>query len=162
MSLSTRERFIFSRRLLAAVCAGSLAFNIGCYSYQPVQSQPPAIASKVSIRLNDLGRETLASRVGPLMDRVEGRLLSNDSTSVRLSVSRVVNLRGDASNWIGEEVTVPKAAILGYEPRPFSKPRTIALIGAVVGVLALVALSISIAVSGQVPSEDPPGPVEPS
>jgi hypothetical protein len=145
---STRERSILTRRLLAAVCAGSLALNVGCYSYAPIQNQPPAVASKASIRLNDTGRAQLADRVGAMTDRIEGRIVSSDSTSVRMTVSRVVDLRGNGSNWLGEEITVPKAAILDYQERPFSRGRTVALVAGLIGGFVLVALSISALAGG--------------
>lgn len=153
---STRERSILTRRLLAAVCAGSLALNVGCYSYQPVQTQPPAAASRVSVRLSDGGRTEMASRVGASTDRIEGRLLSIDSTSIRMTVSRVIDVRGNASNWLGEEITVPKAAILDYQDRPFSRSRTVALVGAIIGGVVLAVLSLSLAVGGT-GTGDPPG-----
>lgn len=154
--LATRGFSRNTRRVLTGICFGSLALNIGCYSYLPVQSQPPAAAERVSLTINDRGRVLLAEKVGPILDRVEGRLIRMDSTNVVMSVTRVINLRGVASNWVGEEVTVPREGILGYQPRPFSKRRTVFLVGAIVGGIIVFALSLSLAVSGSGVDDGPP------
>lgn len=155
--LATRGFSRFTRRVLTGICAGSLALNIGCYSYQPVQSQPPQASERVSLTINDRGRVLLAEKVGPILDRIDGRLLRIDSTNVVLSVTRVTNLRGVSSNWVGEEVTIPREGILGYQARPFSRGRTAFLVGALVGGLIAIALSISLAVSGSGIPDDPGG-----
>ncbi len=79
-----------------------------------------------------------------------------DSTKVVLSVSRVIDLRGTASNWVGEEVTISRDGILGFQPRPYSRGRTAFLVGAIVGGIVLFALSLSLAVSGSGIKEVPP------
>lgn len=142
---------------MAVVCMGSVALQIGCYTYLPVQSQPPQTADRVSVSINDRGRVLLAERIGPLLDRVEGKVIRADSAVVVLAVSRVVPLKGDATNWIGEEVSIPRDAILGFQARPLSKPRTFALVGAVLGGLLALALSVSLAVSGTGPVDPAPG-----
>lgn len=155
-----RGQTLLSRRLLSAVCAGSLALQIGCYSYAPVQGQPPAKPDRISITLNDRGRTLLAERVGPLLDRIEGRFVSADSTNVVVAVSRVVNLRKEATNWTGEKVSIPREGILGYQDRPYSRSRTFALVGALVGGLVLVITSISLAVvAGSGKKDDPTPPI---
>jgi len=146
--LATRGFSRNARRVLTGICFGSLALNVGCYTYLPVQSQPPQVTERVSLTINDRGRVLLADKIGPILDRVEGRMISIDSTNVVLSVTRVINLRGVASNWVGEEVTVPREGILGFQPRPFSKRKTVFLVGAIVGGILAFALSLSLAVSG--------------
>ena len=145
---SASERSVLTRRLLSGLCAGAFAFQIGCYSFLPVQSELPVKADRISLTINDRGRVLLADRVAPLLDRIEGRLINADSANVTIAVSRVVNLRKDVSNWTGERVIVPREAILGFQDRPYSRSRTFALIGALIGGLVLLALSISLAVSG--------------
>ena len=157
MTVSSREYAPFTRRLLTGLCLGSLALNIGCYSYQPVQSAPPALSERVSVTVNDRGRVLLADRIGPVLDRVEGRLVSADSSNVVLLVTRAIDLRGRASNWTGEQVTIPREAILGFQARPFSRGRTFALVAAIVGGLTALALSISLAVSGSGLKDAGPG-----
>lgn len=148
-----------SRRFLSALCAASFALQLGCYTFTPVQSDLPVRPDRISITLNDRGRTLLAERVGPLLDRIEGRYVSSDSTSLVIAVNRVVNLRGDGSNWLGEKVTIPREGILGYQDRPYSRSKTFALIGAIVGGLVLVALSISLGVvGGSGKKDEPPGP----
>jgi hypothetical protein len=148
MQDSTRGRASLARRLVSVSCIGSLALQIGCYSYLPVQSELPRTSERISVSINDVGRVLLAERVGPTLDRIEGRLVSADSASVVLSVSRVTTLRGVSSRWLGEDVTIPRQAILAYQARPFSRSRTFALAAAIVGGLIALALSISLAVGG--------------
>lgn len=148
MPFSIRGRGLLTRRLCTALCTAGLALQIGCYSYLPVQSQLPTTPQRISITINDRGRVLLAERVAPLLDRIEGRFVSADSTQVVIAISRVVNLRKDASNWTGEVVPIPREAILGFQDKPFSRSRTLAFVGAVVGGLVLLVASISLAVSG--------------
>jgi len=161
MGFSTRERrHLLSRRFTVALCAGSLALQLGCYSYAPVQSSPPVQADRMSITINDKGRELLRERVSPLVDRIDGRFVSMDSTNLVLRVTRVVDLRSGATNWMGEQITIPREAILGYQDKPYSRSRTFAFVGALVLGLIVVITSISLAVSGNGlpdPTPDPGG-----
>jgi hypothetical protein len=152
-----RGQALLSRRLVSVVCAGSLALQLGCYSYTPVQSQQPARPDRISITLNDRGRQLLAERVGPLLDRIEGRFVSSDTVNVIIAVNKVVNLRNEATNWTGEKVSIPREGILGFQDRPYSRSKTFALIGALVGGALLVITSISLGVVGGSGKKDPPG-----
>lgn len=158
MVFSTRERALLTRRFMVTLCTASLALQIGCYSYAPVQSTPPAQADRISITINDKGRALLSERVSPLVNRIEGRVISVDSINMVLSVTKVIDLKSGESNWLGEKVSIPREAILLYQSRPFSKPRTIALAGAAIGVFAAIITTISLAVSGSGLKDPPPDP----
>jgi hypothetical protein len=148
MPTAARKRALLTRRVISVLCIGALAVQIGCYSYLPVQSTPPVALQRVSLTINDHGRVLLSDRMGASINRIEGRLIRADSSNVLLAVSRVIAIDGVASNWLGDEVLIPREAVLAYQARPLSKPRTFALVAAVVGGLIAVVLGISLAVGG--------------
>lgn len=147
---SLRDLVLRSRRLMVVLCtAGMVVQTAACYSLAPVQTTPPAKADRITISINDKGREMLRERVSPLVDRIEGRVVSIDSANVVMNVSRVIDLKAGATNWVGEQITVPREAILAYQDRPYSRSKTVAFVGALVIGLVLIATSISLAVSGR-------------
>lgn len=138
---------------------GAVLLQTGCYTYLPMQANLPAPESpqaRTGIVLNDRGREILADRVGPLMDRIEGRIDRRENGAVTVSVYRVVNLRGEASTWTGEMVSIPEDGIQGYRTRKFSVGRTAVLVGAVAAAIAIT-LRVSFSIFGT-PSLPGPGP----
>lgn len=140
--------------------AGAILLLAGCYTYQPMQANLPApnasARARTGIVLNDRGRELLADKVGPLMDRIEGRIDRRENGAVTVSVYRVVNLRGEASTWVGEQVIIPEEGIQGYRSRKFSAGKTAVLVGAVAAAIAIT-LRVSFNIFG-VSSQPGPGP----
>lgn len=98
---------------------------------------------EVQVLLNDRGRVELGAGLGPSVEAVEGVVAGEDSTSLRLKVSRVVYLRGGSSVWAGEEVAIPKVGVIGYRGRQFSKARSWALFGLTVAVVAYSILTVN-------------------
>ena len=130
---------------MVAVWSWTLLLQIGCYSHGPIQTAPPPVAEQVGVVLNDRGRALLADRVGPIIQRIEGRQVKRQNGEVTVAVSPVVDLRGNTTKWTGEEVTIPEDAIMGYQPRKFSKLKTFLLVGAVVaGIAATIAGALDI------------------
>jgi hypothetical protein len=151
------------RAAVGIVWAGALALQMGCYSYLPVQSAPPADpkTERVAVVLNDRGRALLSERVGPLVEQIEGHIDKHENGVVTMAVYRVKNLRGDYSTWTGEQVQIPDDALLGYRPRKISKIKTALLVGGFV--LALVAsLRTSLDIFGPPPTERPPDGTPPN
>ncbi|WP_156798889.1 hypothetical protein [Gemmatimonas aurantiaca] len=135
----------FARPVMVAVWSWTLLLQIGCYSHGPIQTAPPPVAEQVGVVLNDRGRALLADRVGPIIQRIEGRQVKRQNGEVTVAVSQVVDLRGNTTKWTGEEVTIPEDAIMGYQPRKFSKLKTFLLVGAVVaGIAATIAGALDI------------------
>jgi len=129
---------------------------MACYSYAPLRSVTPSPAQQVGVVINDRGRTLLGERVGALVERIDGRIVSIDSSSVVLDVFRVTDLRGTATTWTGERVTIPRDAVLGFRERKLSKLRVLALVGA--AALAVFAvLQTSFDFFGD-PKTDEPGP----
>ncbi len=137
-----------SRRPTAILCAVLLAVQVGCYSYLPIQAVAPAAGQDVGVILNDQGRQLVKDKLGDLVERVDGTLLSATETAVTLSVARTHSLRGTQSIWAGEQVEIQRAGIRGFRERQLSRSRTAFLtIGLIVGIAALIS-GLSLAVSG--------------
>jgi len=109
-----------AQKSVSVVCALALALQIGCYSYHPVQSAPPAPAQQVGVVISDRGRILLGDRVGANVDRIDGKVISRQGGALVIDVYRVTDLRGNAATWTGERITIPEEAVLGYRARKFS------------------------------------------
>jgi hypothetical protein len=131
-ALSNRTRSeTIAQRSVSGLCALALALQIGCFSYLPVQSAPPAPAQQVGVVINDRGRVLLGDRVGASVDRIDGKVVSRQDGSLVLDVYRVTDLRGNTATWTGERVAIPEEAILGYRARKVSKIKTLLLVGVI-------------------------------
>jgi hypothetical protein len=144
------------RVAVGTVWAGALVLQMGCYSYLPVQSAPPADpnAERVAIVINDRGRALLSERVGPMVEQIEGHIDKHENGTVTMAVYRVKNLRGEYSTWTGEQVQIPDDAVLGYRPRKISKFKTALFVGGVVAAI-VASLRTSLDIFGPPPSERP-------
>jgi hypothetical protein len=120
-----------AQRSVSVLCALALALQIGCFSYLPVQSTPPAPAQQVAIVINDRGRVLLGDRVGASVDRIDGKVVSRQNGALVVDVYRVTDLRGNTATWTGERVSIPEEAILGYRARTLSKFKTFLLVGTI-------------------------------
>jgi len=149
-----------SRRLGVTVGGLAILLQWGCYSYLPVQSVPPAAQERAAVVLSDRGRTMMGDRLGQLVERVDGIIVSADSSGVVLSVAGTRDVRGGSSLWSGERVEIPAEAILGYRQRQLSKPRTYLLAGTLVATLALLTFGMSLDLFADEPngrdSVDPP------
>lgn len=157
MTLSMNRRWRHWRRFVGGLCAAALSLQVGCYSYQPLQTGVPATGSRIAVVLNDRGRATLGDRLGSAIDKVDGLLVEGDGASVTLEVYRTMDLRGNAATWTGERVQLPKDGITGYQGRQFSKRRTFLLVGTVVGVIVGAALATNLDLFSFFPKGDPGG-----
>lgn len=119
-----------------------------CYTYQPLTAPEPAIGTRVSAQLTDGGSRELATRIGPNVLHVEGRVLAADSASLDLSVRQVENYRGVQSDWNGERVAVPRQLIAGLQQRRLSPGGTGLL--AAVGTAVMFALTRALGGDGVV------------
>ena len=136
------------RRVIALLCVVLLAVLVGCYSYLPIQETAPAVGQDVGVVLNDNGRQSVRGKLGELVERVDGNLLSVSEAAITLSVTRTHSLRGTESVWAGEQVEIQREGILGFRERQHSKGKTAFLtIGLIVGVAALIS-GLSLAVGG--------------
>ncbi len=144
-----------AQRSVSGLCALAMALQIGCFSYLPVQSTPPAPTQQVGIVINDRGRVLLGDRVGASVDRIDGKVVSRQDGAIVLDVYRVTDLRGNTATWTGERVSIPEEAILGYRARTLSKFKTFLLVGTIA--LAIISsLGKTLDLFGD-PSVDRPG-----
>lgn len=133
---STARRSQFRRRLIASVCASSL-FLQGCYNAVPVVGAAPLPRGDVTIRMNDRGRLLVGNRLGPLVDKLQGRIVSADSGQVEIAVELAEDVRGRVARWGGERFTIPREGINTMNEKRLSKKRSWLLVGAIaVGVAA--------------------------
>jgi hypothetical protein len=133
-----------------------MLLQTACYGYGPLQTVAPAGPADLGLVVNDRGRVLLADRMGASVDRIDGRVVSIDSTSIVLNVHRVTDIRGVASTWTGERVTIPRDALLGFRPRTLSKTRTAILIGGIAAAIAAT-VTASLSVFGDPRGDDGPG-----
>ncbi len=137
------RRWRLWRRFVGGLCAAALSLQMGCYTYQPLQTSVPATGSRIAVVLNDRGRSMLGDRLGSAIDKVDGLLVEGDGADVTLEVYRTMDLRGNAASWTGERVQLPRDGITGYQGRQFSRRRTFLLVGTVVGVIVATALAVN-------------------
>lgn len=144
------------RKATLVLCMCTLTLQWGCYSYMPVQSAPPPVNEKLAVTLSDQGRILLGDKLGANIDRVEGVLVSSDSSGVVMNVSGIKDLRGGTAVWTGEQVSIPSSAILGFRPRKLSKSRSLLLAGAIVATLAVLTFGLSLDLFGEDTPDDGP------
>lgn len=111
----------------------SVLLLTGCYTYRPLSTAAPSPGSRVSVELTDDGSRNLSGKVGPDVEHVEGEVMAVDTGAVSLSVLQVETTRGFQSDWKGENVTIPRSAVSGWQQRRLSVGGTSFLGGLVVG-----------------------------
>jgi hypothetical protein len=149
------RRWRFGRRFVGGLCAATLLLQMGCYTYQPLQTSVPATGSRIAVVLNDRGRAAVGDRLGSAIDKVDGLLVEGGGSDVTLEVYRTIDLRGNAATWTGERVQLPKDGITGYQGRQFSKRRTYLLVGSVVAVIVATAFAVNFDLFSGFTQEDP-------
>ncbi len=153
--MGVRRGAAWSRRLLAGVCVALLGFQTSCYTLQPFRTDVPPGGDRVGIILNDRGRVLMDQVLGPSVDMVEGSIAGVDSAAFRVSVARVVTIRGDATTWTGETVVVPREGVAGFRERKLSKTRSWVLAGILLGAIVYSIVGLGINGLGGDP-DDPP------
>jgi hypothetical protein len=115
----------------------------------------------VELVLNDQGRAALSERLGTMVDKVEGQMLSQQGDSYTISVVRVSQLNGGTALWNGEQVSVRKEYTTGFQVRQVSKVKSIALAVAVAAAVVLV-FSKDLLGGGSDDKTQDPGHIEPT
>jgi hypothetical protein len=127
--------------LSRGVAVAAAVWSLGCYTYAPVADVAPEPGRKFAFELNDGGRADLADNIGPSTTRVEGALLQLTDADYLVSVTGVIDDRGQVFRWSGESVHLPRMYVRNVRERRFSAPRTAASIGGVA--LGLVAFAVT-------------------
>ncbi len=110
----------------------------GCYVYSPVRTNSPPTGLPVRLTLTDSGTANLAAELGPSVEAVGGRLLSDSADAYVVALSESRKRNGMEIDWRGEQVAINKSLVASIQQRQFSRSRT-ALVTA--GLLGGVILS---------------------
>jgi hypothetical protein len=119
------------RQRQTSFVAGCLLLSAACYTYRPLTAPSPPAGTRVDVELTDEGRRSLASQVGPETEHVEGTVVRADATALDLAVSATENVRGEPTDWNGEQVQVSRQYIEQIHQRRLSVGGTGILGGAV-------------------------------
>jgi hypothetical protein len=130
MFLSVRTRRLAAALVVSWACTG-------CYAYLPAGGTFLA-GQPVQATLTDSGAVVLASRIGPAVQQLRGRMVSQQAGAISLAIDEAQQRDGVSTPWRGEVVDVPRSLIAAVEVRRFSATRT-ALFSALLGT-ALVSL----------------------
>lgn len=127
-----------SARLTAGVLCGTLLTSTGCYAYlAPTPSAEPPVRAAVRLTLTDSGSRSLGGRLGDRPDAVTGILVADSAETYVLRTTAVSYRSGEATDWHGELIALPKPLVAGLSIRQFSAGRTALLAtGMLVGILA--------------------------
>jgi hypothetical protein len=129
----------------------------GCYETLPLQEGPPPATAGVQLVLNDKGRDEVSTTLGSAVDRVEGTIIAQNSSSYTIAVSDVYTLGGGSSKWSGEKVSIAKDGTTGYQVHRFNSTRTVVLAAIITG--AAVAFLVGAGLRGSgVGSQSGPSP----
>jgi hypothetical protein len=119
------------------ILAGTLTLT-ACYTYRPLATTEPAAGTQVSAQLTGDGSRELAAQVGPDVLHMEGKVLHADSSGLQLEVREIESYRGIRSDWKGEQVRLPRAAVAGIQERKLSPGGTGIMSGVIVAGLYAV------------------------
>jgi hypothetical protein len=145
-----------------AVAAAWSVLLQGCYRSLPLQQGVAPETGRVELVLNDQGRAALSERLGPMVEKVEGQMLSQTTESYTVSVVRISQLNGGTALWNGEQVTIPKSQLLGYQVRQLDKVKTFGLAAAVTVAMVVLFLGKSLTGGGTDDKQQPPDPGQPT
>lgn len=125
------------RRLQCLLAGSALAATAACHNLEPMTEMPVANA-EARVRLTDIGAATMAPTLGPGVTGLRGTILEIDSTRIRMTVSAVTDREGLESRWLGEQVTVPRAYVNGFDKRELSPFKTtLVTAGILAGMIAI-------------------------
>ncbi|HVS60254.1 MAG TPA: hypothetical protein VHE82_06145 [Gemmatimonadaceae bacterium] len=92
----------------------------------------------VSAQISDVGRVALAEPVGSGVARIDGQVVQNGDTAIRLMVTEVRFLNGLSNKWQGQEVTLRPQDVNSVSQRTYSRQRTVTAV--IIGALIAVAI----------------------
>ncbi|MEO8579533.1 MAG: hypothetical protein ABI469_04735 [Gemmatimonadales bacterium] len=110
----------------------------GCYVYEPVVTTSTPTGQPVRLTLTDAGTANLAAQLGPSVEAVGGRMLSDSGDAYLLALSESRKRNGMEIDWRGEQVTIAKSLVANMQQRQFSPTRTGFLSAGVIGALVLL------------------------
>lgn len=137
-----------SRALATATASlgiASLILTTACYTYEPRAANDISPNQHVVATLNNKGRVALTPAIGDNADALEGDLVSASADSIRMRLDQATYLSGEANEFSGLDVTVPRDGITVLNTKQFSRSKTVALIAiaaaAVIGAIRAFGLA---------------------
>lgn len=120
---------------------------MSCMRYNETPSGTAILPGRdVRISLNSQGTAELASRLGPSVRTLYGKLRSADSTGVTLALARTTLIDGTDAPWSGETVTIPTSDINETQERKVDAAKTTGLLVLVSG--GIVGLTLALGRGG--------------
>ena len=131
-----------NKRAIAAGWFGLVLSSLavgGCYTLRPIaRGTEPTTGEQIAVQVNDAGRVALGRSMGNEIDRIEGRLVAQDTTGFTIAVNHVYGLRGEVQVWSGEPVRIEDSYVRVLSERRLSRGRSLAMGAVGVGGFALL------------------------
>jgi hypothetical protein len=125
--------------VLVAASLGS-----GCYQYREMSATAVRPDETVRVILTSDASSSLASTIGPNATSLDGRVVSVDSTRMRLAVTQIARAVGSEEFLQFEPIDVPTRGALTVSVRSMDRFRTVLAFGGLLaGVFAAHALTNS-------------------
>lgn len=127
-----------SARLTVTLLCGTLLGNSGCYTYlKPTPNAGSPLGSAVRFTLTDSASRALGGQLGDRPEAVTGILVADSAALYVVRTTTVWYRSGEATDWRGERVVLPKPFVAGLSVRQFSVGRTALLAsGLLVAIIA--------------------------
>lgn len=113
-----------------------------CYRYQPVAETAPALGGAVRVSLTPEGTTQIASRLGPRIVQLEGRIAQVHADTVVLKVTTARSADLVESYFDGDTVSLPRGAVSAMEQRKLAVGPTAVVGGMLVGGAVLGATAL--------------------
>ena len=112
-----------------------------CYTSVPLETSTPPVGETIGFVINDAGRVGLGGRIGPGIERIEGRMAGTEGDMYVINVFSTATLDGAKSLWSGEEMRLDRNFVARLESRQLSKGRSWAAVGVATAVVTAFILT---------------------
>lgn len=119
--------------------SGATTCCIACQTYTAESVASLAPGSDIRVTLAPQGSTELANIVGIGAGTIEGKVVTNDATGVRLEAAGVQRTDGNTLRLYGKSILLPAGAVAVAEVKHTDVGRSLLAAGAVVGGALLVA-----------------------
>jgi hypothetical protein len=138
-----------SKWLLPGLLGLLTAAAAGCYKEQPLQTLPPAPATRLIAQLTDSGTVAMSNAIGAGALSVEGVVSEASSQQWTLQMLRVNHRDGRAIYWKREPVVFPANVLVSPTVRVLDKRRSWLAAGGIVVGAFVVARALDIGFVGE-------------
>ena len=141
----------------AFCCVALAVIASGCYVERPLQTMPPAPATRIIATVTDSGVVAMSNQIGPGATLVEGVVSAADNSSWTLQMLRVDHRDGRTIAWNREPVTFPASTLTQPSVKVLDKKRSwLAAGGITIGALILAQSFDLLGSSEEDNTEEPP------